>query len=234
MPSFVKIKEHNIEKDPSADADVSSDESAYELLSSDDSDSSSDEDAQSLSPEEILLSSDKEKVSETAWQDKHNSDVSLASDVMEFLQETSSDESDVDVPLNYKERLKKYRSYRQYTQLKANILKNSLPRPVTSMKDTMSNEDILDAVAQYFYPPDGPQGYYPVYTYGDGNCLPRALSHLFYGTPENYDEVRCRIIEAGVKFEDELLSHDVLTRGVTNGSKNQPQMYATYSPRLLL
>ena len=164
MPSFVKIKERNVEKDPSADADVSSDESAYELLSPDDSDSSSDEDAQSLSPEEILLSSDEEKVSETAWQDEHDSDVSLASDVMEFLQETSSDESDVDgdVPLNYKERLKKYSSYRQYTRLKANILKNSLPRPVTSIKDTMSNEDILDAVVQYFYPPDGPKGCYPV------------------------------------------------------------------------
>ena len=114
MPSFVKIKERNVEKDPSADADVSSDESAYELLSSDDSDSSSNEDAQPLSPEEILLSSDEEKVSETAWQDKHDSDVSLVSDVMEFLQETSSDESDVDgdVPLNYKEGLKKYCSYR--------------------------------------------------------------------------------------------------------------------------
>ena len=70
-------------------------------------------------------------------------------------------------------------------------------------------------------------------TGSDGNCLPRALSHLMFGTEDRHLEVRCRIIEAGVKFEDDFTSHDMITQGVMNGSMNRPRMYATYSPQLL-
>ena len=113
-------------------------------------------------------------------------------------------------------------------------MKKRLPAPVTSIKERFTDADTVDETARFFYPPDGPQGYFPIVTGSDGNCLPRALSHLLFGNEDHHYEVRCRIIEAGVLHEDDFIVHQMITRGVTNGSKNRPRQYATYSPRLLL
>ena len=175
MPSFVKLKERDVEVAmTSADENLqSSDESSYELLSSQESEVSSEDDARSLTPDEISLSSedgDEEMLKTTQACD---SDVSVASDDIDLLQETSSDgDGESESETNYETTLTKYRSYRHYTSLKTHILKKSLPRPVTSIKDRMVSEDMVDEIALYFYPYDGPKGYYPVMTYGDGNCLP--------------------------------------------------------------
>ena len=241
MPSYTKTKERDVEGNGSSidDAEVlSSDESVCKVLDSDDSDSSTDDYARSLSPEEIIISSDddadeaEEQTSKTAQ--PVDSDVPISSDEMEYLDSTSSSsDEDSDEPINYKRKLKKYNSYRHYTRLKGHIMKKSLPAPITSIKDRFTAADTVDPTAKHFYPPDGPVGYFPIVTGSDGNCLPRALSHLMFGTEDQHLEVRCRIIEAGVKFEDDFTSHDMITRSVMNGSKNRPCMYATNSPQLL-
>ena len=66
MPSFVKIKGRDVDgKNASTDDELlSSDESVFELLDSEDPDESSDDDAKSLSPEEIVVSSDEDEVEE--------------------------------------------------------------------------------------------------------------------------------------------------------------------------
>ena len=92
--------------------------------------------------------------------------------------------------------------------------------------------DTVDEIAKFFYPFDSPVGYLPIVTGSDGNCLPRALSHLFFGNEDHHFKVRCQIIEAGVLNENDFISHQILTWGVTNGSKNWPQHYTTYSPQL--
>ena len=75
-------------------------------------------------------------------------------------------------------------------------------------------------------------GYITIYTGGEGNCLPKALSHLFFGNEDHHFEVRCRIVEAGVLNEDDFVMHKMLTRGVRNGSRNRSQQYVTYSSQL--
>ena len=39
----------------------------------------------------------------------------------------------------------------------------------------------VDDIASNFYPEDGPKNMFPVQTYGDGNCFPRAISKLVFG-----------------------------------------------------
>ena len=152
---------------------------------------------------------------------------------MEFLQETSSESDEEDNQLlNYEEKLKKYHSYKHYTCLKGHIMRKRLPSPVTSIKEIFMDADTVDEVAKSFYPSDGPVGYLPIVTGSDGNCLPRALSHLFFGNEDHHFEVRCRIIEAGMLNENDFISHQILTWGVTNGSRNRPRQYAMYSPQL--
>ena len=228
MPSFVQIKQQNVQSKVE-DKVMSSDESVYDLLSSEDSDASSDDDVRSLSPEEIIVSSDDSDNDETIPHPP-DSDVSICSDEMELLDVTSSEsngESSEQCRIDYKSKLDKYHSYQHYTHLRGHIMRKLLPAPVVSIKDQFTAADTVDDIARFFYPPDGPVGYFPIYTVGDGNCLPRALSHLFFGNEDHHYEVRCRIIEAGVLNEEDFISHQMLTRGVTGGSQNRPQQYAT-------
>ena len=243
MPSYVKTKKHDVEE---SERDVedsygskqywsSSDDSLSGLLSSNESDSSPEEDARSLSPEEIIISSDEEENERSQPQEPVESDVSVDSDDMELLEETSSSsssESDNDI-VDWKKKLKKFNSYKTFTRLKGYVTRKALPPPAVSLKTQMDRDDHVDNTAKHFYPFDGPPGYIPVKTGSDGNCLPRALSHLYFGHERNHLEVRCRIIHAGVLHEDSLLSQSVLSRGQARGSKNVPRMYATISPKLL-
>ena len=57
-------------------------------------------------------------------------------------------------------------------------MRKTLPAPVTSIKERFTGADAVDETAKFFFPPDGPQGYFPIVTGSDRNCLPRALSHL--------------------------------------------------------
>ena len=144
------------------------------------------------------------------------------------MDETSSEsDGESDAEINYEVKLNKYHSYLHYTCLKGHIVKKRLPAPVTSIKEQFTAADTVDEVARFFYPPDGPAGYFLIYTGGDGNCLPRALSHLFFGNEDHHFEVRCRIIEAGVLNEEDFISHQMLTWSVINGSKNRPQVIAS-------
>ena len=58
----------------------------------------------------------------------------------------------------------------------------------------MGPQDEIDFVAENFYPHDGPRNVFPIQTYGDGNCFPRALSKLMTGTEDNHLEMCFRII----------------------------------------
>ena len=57
MPSYNQVNKHDAQSNDEGEL-LSSDESEYDLLSSEDSDTSSDDDVKSLSPEEIITESD--------------------------------------------------------------------------------------------------------------------------------------------------------------------------------
>ena len=156
MLSFVKIKGFDVDgKDTSTNDEIlSSDKSVYKLLDLEDLDESTDDDAKSLSPDEILISSDDAELEEQMPNIAVDSDESILNDAIEFLQETSLEsDGDGNDELNYEDKLTKYHSYQHYTHLKGHIMKKRLPAPVTSIKQIFTEADIVDEVARFFYPP---------------------------------------------------------------------------------
>ena len=69
--------------------------------------------------------------------------------------------------------------------------------PVAAQPDwyvTAIPQGSTDAVSLPLKPDDAPPHHFPVWVLGDGNCLPRTLSILAFGHPENFVEMRMRII----------------------------------------
>ena len=96
----------------------------------------------------------------------------------------------------------------------------------------MNADDTVDKVASHFWPRDGPRDYFPVSTYGDGNCLPRSLAHLFLGDENCHKEVCVRITFVAVLKANEFLNSLNLSRGCSEGTENRAASYANYSGML--
>ena len=71
----------------------------------------------------------------------------------------------------------------------------------------MNADDTVDKVASHFWPRDGPRDYFPVSTYGNGNCLPRSLAHIFLGDENRHKEVHVRITFVAVLKANEFLNN---------------------------
>ena len=74
----------------------------------------------------------------------------------------------------------------------------------------------------HFYPKDHPRNFVHIFTIGDGNCFPRAVSHALFSTQERHVEVRVRIVYEAVKNEDLYLSDNYLSLGVENRLPARP------------
>ena len=104
---------------------------------------------------------------------------------------------------------------------------------VTSrLKFVMNVDDTIDKIASNFWPRDGPRDYFPVSTYGNGNCLPRSLAHLFLGDENHHKEIRVRITFVGVLKANEFVNSLNLSRGCSEGTENRAASYANYSGML--
>ena len=63
---------------------------------------------------------------------------------------------------------------------------------------------------------DAPANHIPVYTCGDGDCLPQSLSIAAFGDHSRTYEMRVKMILFSVLHKDKLLSHEYLSEGVSN------------------
>ena len=138
-------------------------------------------------------------------------------------------EDDENLTFNWNGILNDLKLYTTFNGLKNYVLRTKLPdvRPV--IKYMVEEDDVVDSIAENCFPRDGPKGYIPIETMGDGNCSYRALAHVLLSDEGRHREVRVRITFEGVMNEDAFLNHDVLTRGVSVGSENRPAAYASYS-----
>ena len=138
-------------------------------------------------------------------------------------------EDDENLTFNWNGILNDLKLYTTFNGLKNYVLRTKLPdvRPV--IKYMVEEDDVVDSIAANCFPRDGPKGYIPIETMGDGNCGYRALAHVLLSDEGRHHEVRVRITFEGVMNEDSFLNHDVLARGVSVGSENRPAAYASYS-----
>ena len=97
--------------------------------------------------------------------------------------------------------------------------------------DFIKGIDAVDEVTQKEIPHDGPKHYVPVWSIGDGNCLPRALSKAYYNTDTKFAEIRARIVIEGVKNKKYYLNTRSLECGATYLHKRAslPFVFGTYS-----
>ena len=65
-------------------------------------------------------------------------------------------------------------------------------------------------MAATLYPDDAPDDFQPVTCYGDGNCLFRAFSMIFFGNEDHHTEFHIRAVCELVKNEKNYLSNDYL------------------------
>ena len=65
----------------------------------------------------------------------------------------------------------------------AEIVDNmKIPDISLQRKTTMQSHNRKDRISQFLLPEDVDENLVPVMCKGDGNCLPRAISHLCFGT----------------------------------------------------
>ena len=92
--------------------------------------------------------------------------------------------------------------------------------------------DVIDVNSKKIYPKDDPKGLTPVVTTGDGNCLTRALSRVYFGNEEHHEEVRVRLIIEAVKNKKQYLGSRDLNLGaeVCYGHAHMAQVWTQFSP----
>ena len=103
------------------------------------------------------------------------------------------------------------------------VCRRTLLKPV----DHISERNIkanLDFEALRLAPPNSPDGYLPNVTIGDGNCIPRSISTLLYGTETHHLEIRVRIIYELVSNKSLYLNPHFLAEG----SKLKPETVVSH------
>ena len=138
-------------------------------------------------------------------------------------------EEDENMNFDWKGILSDLKTYDTFSALKQYISRTTLPEVRPIIKYLVEENDVVDSIAAEFFPRDGPKGYIPIETMGDGNCGYWALAHVLLSDEGRYQEVRACITFEAVLKEDSFLMHDILAREHLEGSKNRPAAYASYS-----
>ena len=74
---------------------------------------------------------------------------------------------------------------------------------------------VIDHVAVYYYPTDGPKNLVPIKTDIDGNCFCQAVSRSIFGTEEEYNMLRMRIVIECITYKQLYFDNDYLMNGAT-------------------
>ena len=138
-------------------------------------------------------------------------------------------EEDENMNFDWKGILSDLKTYCTFSALKQYISRTTLPEVRPIIKYLVEENDVVDSIAAKFFPRDGPKGYIPIETMGDGNCGYGALAHELLSDEGRYQEVRACITFKAVLKENSFLTHDILARGDLEGSENRPAVYVSYS-----
>ena len=80
-------------------------------------------------------------------------------------------------------------SYNTFLAMKNFMARKILLTAKINLKFQMTIDDIVDTIALVFWPKNGPKEHIPIETFGKGNCGPRAMAHLLFGSQSRYLEV---------------------------------------------
>lgn len=115
-------------------------------------------------------------------------------------------------------------SCNSYGDLKSMVKgeKHIPPLPLEFAGDAQYEDDEIDNFSLTLIPFDVPtkfKNHQPVEIFPEGNCFFRSLSRLVYGNERHHLEMRCRVVDDLVRYEDNYVSHDYLMRGAVHEHK---------------
>ena len=95
-------------------------------------------------------------------------------------------EEDENMNFDWKGILSDLKTYCTFSALKQYISRTTLPEVHPIIKYHVEENDVVDSIAAKFFPRDGPKGYIPIETMGDGNCSYQALAHVLLSDEGRY------------------------------------------------
>ena len=101
---------------------------------------------------------------------------------------------------------------------------NRIPSlPVKFAGDDQCEEDEIDDYSLTLIPCDVPakfKNHKPVEIFPVGNCFFRSLSRFVYGNERHHLEMRCRVVNDLVRYDNNSMSHEYLIRGAKHLHRN--------------
>ena len=131
-----------------------------------------------------------------------------------------------DGPFNWKKMLDKLHKVHSYDKIVQLVHDNVLPPIELNKKYQQSSDDKTDPVAMHFFPNDHPPNVVPTHTLGDGNCFPRALSNVLFGTQNRHVKIRVQLVFKAVLNKQFYLSNKYLSLGVQRRLPARPNLTA--------
>ena len=119
----------------------------------------------------------------------------------------------IDGQYNWEEILNAMSCMFSFQQLEAYVKSTELPPLQYTLQSTMTEalKSKLDFVALHYLPLDAPDSYAPLQIVGDGNCFPRTVSFMLFGTENRHTEIRVRIVYEAVlnkeRFRQQLFMY---------------------------
>ena len=141
-------------------------------------------------------------------------------ELMEEVMKSDDNSEELEGGIFWKEFQRKMLRCKNFTEIVQIVDSMKIPDLSLQRKTTMQPHDRQDAISQFLLPQDVNENLVPVMCKGDGNCFPRAISHLCFGTERRHREIRCRMVIDAVKNIFNHLNNEKLYTGAIDRLPN--------------
>ena len=120
-------------------------------------------------------------------------------ELMEEVMKSDKNSEELEGGIFWKEFQRKMLRCNNFTEIVQIVDSMKIPDIALQRKTTMQPQDRQDGISQFLLPQDVDSNLVPVMCKGDGNCFPRAISHLCFGTKCRHRKIHCRMVIDAVK-----------------------------------
>ena len=153
---------------------------------------------------------------QTANEDK----IIAVSELMEEVMKSDDNSKELEGGIFWKEFQRKMLRCKNFTEIVQTVDSMKIPDISLQRKTTMQPHDRQDEISQFLLPQDVDKNLVPVMYKGDGNCFPRAISHLCFGTKCKHRKIYGRMVIDTIKNISNHLNNEKLYTGTINRLPN--------------
>ena len=141
-------------------------------------------------------------------------------ELMEEVMKSDDNSEELEGGIFWKEFQRKMLRCKNFAEIVQRVDSMKIPDISLQRKTTMQPHDREDRISQFLLPQDVDKNLVPVMCKGDGNCFPRAISHLCFGTECRHREIHCRMVIDAVKNISNHLNNEKLYTGAIDRLPN--------------